>query len=172
MLSCKRQEASWANDPKFEKLSAFDGIRMHRLIKTIFRLVLWAVVVASAYYGLIGLRKGATLRKQYLDEMHDAPCEFRLDATKENHIQVPFHHSFDGLHGCVLCIRKSAVSGQMPVLKDASFMVDGVFHRGFLSGCGGSREAAGHRRRRQSGYASLVSGGIPDASCFSGQSVS
>ena len=95
---------------------------MHRLIKTIFRLVLWAVVIASAYYGLIGLRKGATLRKQYLDEMHDAPCEFRLDATKENHIQVPFHHSFDGLHGCVLCIRKSAVSGQMPVLKDASFM--------------------------------------------------
>ena len=122
LLSCKRQEASWANDPKFEKLSAFGGIRMHRLIKTIFRLVLWAVVIASAYYGLIGLRKGVTLREQYLDEMHDAPCEFRLDATKENHIQVPFHHSFDGLHGCVLCIRKSAVSGQMPVLKDASFM--------------------------------------------------
>ncbi|MBQ7176248.1 MAG: hypothetical protein IJS08_02445, partial [Victivallales bacterium] len=123
LLSCKRQEASWANDPKFEKLSAFGGIRMHRLIKTIFRLVLWAVVIASAYYGLIALRTGATLRKQYLNEMHDTPCKFRLDATKENHIQVPFHHSFDGLHGCVLCISKSAVIGQMPAFTDASFMV-------------------------------------------------
>ena len=83
---------------------------------------MWVVVFASAYYGLISLRDGATLRKLYLDEMHDAPCEFRLDATKENQIQVPFHQSFDGLHGCVLCIRKSAVSGQMPDLTDASFM--------------------------------------------------
>ncbi len=95
---------------------------MHGVKKTIARLVLWAVVIASAYYGFIDLRKGATLKKLYLDEMHNTSCEFRLDVTKENHIQVPFHHSFDGLHGCVLCIRTSAVSGQMPALTDASFM--------------------------------------------------
>ncbi len=100
----------------------FNDIRMHRLKKTIVRLVLWAVVIASGYYGLIELHEGEVLRKQYLNEMHNSPCEFRLDATVESHIQVPFHHSFDGLHGCVLCIRSSAVSGKIPELTDASFM--------------------------------------------------
>ena len=76
---------------------------MHRLKKTIVRLALWAVVIVSGYYGLIELQEGEVLRKQYLNEMHDSPCEFRLDATVESHIQVPSHHSFDGLHGCVLC---------------------------------------------------------------------
>ena len=99
-----------------------NGIHMHRLKKTIVRLVLWAVVIASGYYGLIELRKGEKLKKQYLNETHNVPCEFRLDATVGSHIQVPFHHSFDGLHGCVLCIRSSAVSGIMPELTDASFM--------------------------------------------------
>ena len=100
----------------------FNDIRMPRLKKTIVRLVLWAVVIASGYYGLIELHEGEVLRKQYLNEMHNSPCEFRLDATVESHIQVPFHHSFDGLHGCVLCIRSSAVSGKIPELTDASFM--------------------------------------------------
>ncbi len=95
---------------------------MRRLKKTIVRLVLWAIVIASGYYGLIGLRKGEKLKKQYLNEMHNTPCEFRLDATVGSHIQVPFHHSFDGLHGCVLCIRLSAISEKMPELTDASFM--------------------------------------------------
>ena len=95
---------------------------MHRLKKTIVRLVLWAVAIASGYYGLIELHEGKVLRKQYLNEMHNSPCEFRLDATVESHIQVPFHHSFDGLHGCVLCIRSSGVSGKILELTDASFM--------------------------------------------------
>ncbi len=95
---------------------------MNKQIKTIFKLLLWAVVIASCYYGYTSFRAGIIQRKHYLNELHDMPCEFTLDATQENHLQVPFHHTFDGLHGCVLCIRKSALHEELPELTDASFM--------------------------------------------------
>ena len=89
--------------------------------KIIIQLLLWAVVAVSGYWGCVSHREGVVLRTRYLAELHAVPCEFRLDATKESHIKVPFHHAFEGLHGMALCIREKA--GKTPELEDASFMV-------------------------------------------------
>ena len=87
----------------------------------IVKLMLWALVAVSGYYAVVSFSAAKAKRVFFEDELHAVPCEFKLDATHENHIQVPFHHTYDGLHGCVLCIRTE--DGQaIPELPDASFM--------------------------------------------------
>lgn len=95
---------------------------MKTSLKIIINLIFWAVVVGSGYYGVKHIRSGEILRQLFQKELNAVPCEFTLDATQENHIQVPFHHTFDGLHGCVLGIRTDNGMDALPELTDASFM--------------------------------------------------
>jgi len=95
---------------------------MKTSLKIIINLIFWAVVVGSGYYGVKFVRSGEILRELFTKELNAVPCEFTLDATQENHIQVPFHHMFDGLHGCVLGIRTSDGMETLPAFEDASFM--------------------------------------------------
>ena len=82
---------------------------MDRAMKRkIIQLLLWAFVAVSGYWGCVSLRDGENLRELYLAELNAVPCEFRLDATKESRVKVPFHHTFEGLHGLALCVRKNA----------------------------------------------------------------
>ena len=91
-------------------------------MSTAVTLALWGLVLVCGLLGAEGIREAFHARKRYMDELSAVPCEFKLDATRENHIQVPFHHTFDGLHGCVLCIRRKDGMERSPDFKDASFM--------------------------------------------------
>ncbi len=95
---------------------------MKTSLQIIINLIFWAVVIGSGYYGIKYIRSGEVLRELFTKELNAVPCEFTLDATQENHIQVPFHHTFDGLHGCVLGIRTNEGMEALPELADASFM--------------------------------------------------
>ena len=95
---------------------------MKTSIKIIINLIFWTVVVLFGYYGVKYIHSGEILRELFAKELNAVPCEFTLDATLESHIQVPFHHTFDGLHGCVLGIRTDEGMETMPAFEDASFM--------------------------------------------------
>ena len=84
------------------------------------RLMLWVVVFVLCFFSVQGFRFDRSMTKRFQAEVEAIPCEFHLDATQPTHLKVPFHHAYEGLHGCVLYLREE--ESKSLKFQDASFL--------------------------------------------------
>lgn len=84
------------------------------------RLILWVLVLALGFFGVLCLRFDHSVTKRFQAEVEAVPCEFHLDATQPTHLRIPFHHGYEGLHGCVLYLREE--KSKFLKFQDASFL--------------------------------------------------